>query len=94
MKGNECVDSVLFGNNENYWLASRCVVAYAEYAGFGICGINDNLIGGSGVFNSQKGEGEPSRKIRPVITLKTDNYKLVSVEGENGTDIEYEIVVE
>lgn len=91
---NNNIYSVLFGNNENYWLASRCVVAYAEYAGFGICGINDNLIGGSGVFNSQKGEGEPSRKIRPVITLKTDNYKLVSVEGENGTDIEYEIVVE
>ncbi len=91
---NNNIYSVLFENNENYWMASRCVTAYEEYAGFGISGIDNNFVGGSGVFNSQTGEGEPSRKLRPVITLKTDNYKLVSVDGENDTDIEYEIVME
>lgn len=87
--------SVLFENDEMYWLASRCINAVNnEYVGFGICGINKNLIGGNGFFNSQTGKGDAGRKIRPVVSLKTDTYKLVSVEGESDTDITYKIVME
>ena len=91
---NKNIYSILFENDENYWLASRCVSAYTEYAVFEICGVNKNLIGGSGVFLSQTTEGDSCRKLRPVITLKTDNYKLVSVDDENNVNKAYEIVVE
>ena len=89
---NSDIYPVLFERDESYWLASRCTSSYVAYAQFGICGVNKNLIGGNGVFNSSKGEGNASRKIRPVVTLKADSIKLVINNEENNENNPYKII--
>ena len=78
---NERIYNMLFNNVEyqsgaSYWLASRGVYAYSDYAGFGPGMVREvggvTLAGTLGIFNSGGGEGDDRVAVRPVVVLKSE----------------------
>ncbi len=83
---NKTLSDMLFDNVEyldngvsgaNYWLASRGVCAYSDYAYFGIGSVSTfegiACAGTYGMFNSDYGgEGCVGFAVRPVVILKSD----------------------
>lgn len=67
-----------------YWLASRYVDTGTNNASFGILGVSDSGFGGYGLFNSNYNNFSYSKRLRPVVSLKS-NIKLVGGNGEEGT---------
>ena len=91
---NSDIYSVLFEQEETYWLASRSINCYENYGNFAISGITNNFIGGSGTFNTDTGIGTPSRAIRPVVSLDLNSIRLVGDGREHNAENPHEIVIE
>ena len=91
---NSDIYSVLFEQEETYWMASRNINCYENYGNFSISGITNNLIGGSGIFDSDTGIGTPSRAIRPVVSLDLNSIRLVGDGREHNAENPHEIIIE
>ena len=64
-------------NTKPYWLASRGVLAFSEYAAFGPAGVafdDDGAVAGIDIdlFDSAGGGGDGGLAVRPVVILKSD----------------------
>ena len=98
---NERIYNMLFNNVERsgatYWLASRGVVAYSDYAGFGPGVVGEE--GGvtfaitSAMFNSAGYEADVYVAVRPVVVLKsevsTDEVYKIDDQEEEIWNIEF-----
>lgn len=73
---NLLFDNVEYGSGKPYWLASRCVNAYSDYAYFDVRFVNsdgsDTLVGGYNLFDSDGYERRRGFAVRPVVVLKSD----------------------
>ena len=78
---NERIYNMLFNNVEwqtgaSYWLASRGVRAYSDFAAFGPGWVNEvggMTIAGTGyMFNSDGYEDDDCAAVRPVVVLKSE----------------------
>ena len=72
-------------NNENnnyptYWMSSRCVIAYSNFANFGVRFVNSGRVDVFGLCNSDGTEISRDYAFRPVITLNS-NVQIVSGDG-------------
>ena len=69
--------NLIFGDSKNYvyWLASRGVCAYSDYAGFGpgaVVGGRAYSFGGDGLFVSDGNSGDIELPLRCVVSLRSD----------------------
>lgn len=73
---NLLFDNVEYGSGKPYWLASRCVSAGSDYAGFGVRFVfsagSGTFVIGIGLFGSIGGESDLGFAVRPVVVLKSD----------------------
>ena len=78
----------LFMNNgsnySSYWISSRCVSAYSEYANFSVRCLGNECVGGINLCNSNGGEGFDSYTFRPIITLNS-NVQIDTANSGNGS---------
>jgi len=78
----------LFMNNgsnySSYWMSSRCVSAYSEYANFSVRCLGNECVGGINLCNSNGGEGFDSYTFRPIITLNS-NVQIDTANSGNGS---------
>ena len=76
----------LFINNGNnyptYWMSSRCVYAYSDYANFDVRYVRSGAVGARTLSGSGDGESSGVYAFRPVITLNSN----VQVTSGNGTE--------
>ena len=79
---NEKFYELIFGTNSYYWLASRFVDCYSDWAEFGLRYVEDDYLGGDNMFISAYYPVFSSCYLRPVVTLKS-NIKITKCEGEN-----------
>ena len=94
MTSNDFKDSIyynLFINNgenyQTYWISSRCVNIYSDYANFSIRFIDSGIVGASGSYRSNDEEVYRDYAFRPVITLNS-NVQVTSGDGSEGTPFE------
>ena len=73
---------VLTASNR-YWVASRYVSCYSDFASFGLR-FAGNYINGSYVFYSYDGSYSSNYRLRPVVSLGS-NIQITPCTGENGT---------
>ena len=73
-------------NSTWYWVASRYVTCYSYSADFGLCNVN-TITRGDGMFNSGRSYGSVGRRLRPVVTFRSDVLITPSstASDENGT---------
>ena len=55
-----------------YWLSSRYMCSFYDFASYGINCVNINEVYGFGLINSDGGEAPVEASFRPVITLNPD----------------------
>ena len=55
-----------------YWLTSRAVYVYSDFASFGVRRVRDGIVGARGLFDSDGGGSGGRYGVRPVVTLKSD----------------------
>lgn len=79
MVETDFVDSIyynLFINNgsnySTYWMSSRCISAYSDYADFCVCNVYYDYVRADCLYNSYNNPLNIACTIRPVITLKSD----------------------
>ncbi len=68
-------------SSTNYWLASRCVEAYASHCDFSMNVVNRGGVGTCYVCNSGSGTNGDSYALFPVVSL---NASLISGNSTNG----------
>ena len=76
-----------FNTEDNYyWLASRSVSVYSNYAYFNVGYVNNGYVGASNLFDSDGIESYLYFGVRPVVTLKSgvtkDNVKILAEQTE------------
>ena len=94
MTSNDFKDSIYYnlfinngGNYQTYWISSRCVNIYSDYANFSIRFIDSGIVGASGSYRSNDEEVYRDYAFRPVITLNS-NVQVTSGDGSEGTPFE------
>ena len=68
-------------NYNTYWMSSRCVSAYSDYAFFYVHDVNSGDVDAAALFNSFGGSSD-GYAFRPCITLNSN----VQVTSGNGTE--------
>ena len=64
---------LLFGDDRYYWLASRCVYCYSNYAYFYVRLVDSSgVYAGSSLFASNGGTSYYSYGVRPVVSIKSN----------------------
>ena len=71
-------------SNINQWMASSCVNCYSNYAGFYVRFIYSGRVNGDYVFISYGGSDYRDRRVRPVVSLKS-NIQLSGSSSEGWT---------
>ncbi len=69
-------------NYPTYWMSSRCVYAYSDYANFDVRYVRSGAVGARTLSGSGDGESSGVYAFRPVITLNSN----VQVTSGNGTE--------
>ena len=94
MTSNDFKDSIYYnlfinngGNYQTYWISSRCVNIYSDYANFSIRFIDSGIVGANGSYRSNDEKVYRDYAFRPVITLNS-NVQVTSGDGSEGTPFE------
>ncbi len=74
--------SDMFCKDYTYWMSSRCIDAYSDYARFDVRDVYSGLVVAYDLYNSRDGENSPDYAFRPCITLNSN----VQVTSGNGTE--------
>ncbi len=73
-------------NYNTYWMSSRCVSAYSDYAFFYVHDVNSGDVDAAALFNSFGGSSD-GYAFRPCITLNS-NVQVTSGDGSESTPFE------
>ena len=68
-------------NYPTYWMSSRCVFAYSDYANFRVRFVDSGGVNADDLYYSYDGEYSFDYAFRPVITLNS-NVQIVSGDGK------------
>ena len=74
----------LVHSGSTYWLASRFVNTYSDYANFGLRRVPSGSLGGNSLFRSDNGMYSLGIRLRPVVSLKS-NIRLSSGDGSSSS---------
>ena len=86
-KGNAAAyRNMFFGTGTYYWLASRCVYCYSDFAGFFVRYVGGSNLDGNYLYCSYDGTNGESRRVCPIVYLPSSvNVKVTASTEDNST---------